>query len=96
MPDVTDTGSSGWQELIPGIRKAELTFTMFINSATLVATCGALEPGTSITATLNIGNTGKSFMFPGYTATNKIVNPCKDPVTIEVTASSSGSLTLPA
>jgi hypothetical protein len=94
-PDVMDTGSAGWQELISGNRKAELSFTCFVNTTTLVANAAAFQPGELATGIFNIGSSGKAYECDFMIKSNRITNSCKDPVELEVTASSTGALILP-
>ncbi|MFO0851679.1 MAG: hypothetical protein U0871_24415 [Gemmataceae bacterium] len=55
--DVTDTGSGGWQALINGIRKAEITLTGFWNAdANGVNLSTVFTPGRVITVKCQLGN----------------------------------------
>ena len=95
--DVTDTGSAGWQALLAGINKADVTFTAFWGSAaaSLAATFGI---GTTATLTLNVGaaaytnhaTIAGTFIIKSFA----IKNAAKNAIEFTCNASSTGAITV--
>jgi hypothetical protein len=95
--DTTNTGDLGWQTNINGCKKATGSVKTFWDTAAVPtgAANANIQNGTSVTLTLNIGNSGRSIIVPARVGKITVSNPVKGVVPFEFTYESTGVCTLP-
>lgn len=95
--DTTNTGDLGWQTNINGCKKATGSCKTFWDTAAVPTGAGAanIQNGTTVTLTLNIGNSGRFFVIPARVGKITVSNPVKGVVPFEFSYESNGVVTLP-
>lgn len=88
--DVTDSGSSDWQELIIGTKKVSGNFSFFVDAETLSALIG----GTAATLSLKIGKSNVNVSGSAFITAVAIDNTVGSPVAVTCNFSSTGPWTI--
>src|SRR5688572_29777341 len=95
--DTTNTGDAGWESNITGAKSAEGSVKAYWDSAANPMTAPlSILAGSTATAILNIGSSGKSFTVPARITQVTVENPVKGVVPFNFSFKANGSITYPS
>jgi predicted secreted protein len=91
--DTTNTGDAGWESNILGAKNFDGSFKTFWDSTAVPTGAAGFTAGARGTLTLNVGNSGKSYVGTVQLTQVVIENPVKGAIAFNVTFKGSGALT---
>ena len=91
--DTTNTGDAGWESNILGCKSFDGSFKTFWDSTTVPTGAAGFIAGARGTLTLNVGNSGKSYVGSVQLTQVVIENPVKGAVAFNCTFKGTGPLT---
>ncbi|WP_020469318.1 phage tail tube protein [Zavarzinella formosa] len=91
--DTTNTGDAGWVSNITGAKSAEGSCKAYFDVSAVPTGAAGLLPGSSGTLTLNLGASGKAYMFTARITQISVENAAKGVVTFGINFVSTGAVT---
>ena len=91
--DTTNTGDAGWESNILGAKSFDGSFKTFWDSSAVPTGAPGFTAGARGTLTLNVGNSGKSYVGTAQLTQVVVENPVKGAVAFNCTFKGSGAIT---